>query len=114
MQVGQTLWYVPFRRGEPREVTVTKVGRLWGSFDAEYSGGRFDLKTLRIDNSTGQLYLNREVYERDVFLRKAWGELRKEIDRTYSPPPGVTINQVDNAMRSLFKRGADQSSESPK
>lgn len=113
MQVGQTLWYVPSRlyRGSPREVVVTKIGRQWGYIDGLPSSSRFDLRTLKLDGTTGSLYLNREVYEKQVTLNAAWTELRKAIDRCCSAPDGVTINQIENAMRSLFKRDGQQKSE---
>jgi hypothetical protein len=111
MQIGQKLWYVPpMRGGAPHEVTVTKIGRVWGYFDGSYSGSRFDLKTLTIDSqySSGKLYLTREQHDREVALNRAWREFVKEVNNRYTVPPGATINQIDNAMRSLFKRSALQ------
>lgn len=105
--IGQKLWYVPreLRRADPREVTVTKVGRKWA--DVSGGHGRINVETLEVDgrgySSPGKCWRSREEYEAYDALCKAWDELRTLLSRHWSPPAGVTLNQVANAKRSLFK-----------
>lgn len=63
---GQTLWLVPSRyrhSGEPREVTITKVGRKWLTLN---NGYRAAVDGLALDggeySSPGVCYLTREAW----------------------------------------------------
>jgi hypothetical protein len=103
---GQKLWMVFSQRycGEPREVTVIKVGRKWAEIDVR--GYRIDKTTLAIDGgdytSPGRCYLCRETYERRVALLRAWNAVASKIDRRYGPADGVTIDDV-RAAAALLK-----------
>lgn len=105
--VGQTLLYVPndLRRSEPREVTVTKIGRKWADISGGYN--RISITTLDVDgygySSPGKCWRSREAYESHKKLCEAWSELRRLIDAKWYVPEGVTLSQIENAKRSLFK-----------
>lgn len=63
---GQKLWMVPRHRymGEPREVTITKVGRKWLTLDNRH---RAAVDGLTLDGgeymSPGVCYLTRQEWE---------------------------------------------------
>lgn len=108
-EVGQSLWWVPAqRRGTPHAVNIKAVGRKWLQLD---NHERVDIKTLFADggdySSPGRCYLSEEAWRADVALCVAWDELRLTMSRHYVPPDGVTMSQIQNARRSLFKSTAD-------
>lgn len=104
--VGAKLYYVPHdsRRHSPRHVTVTRVGRKWADID---SGQRIDVKTLAVDaggySSPGRCWRSEEEYTRHAQLQEAWRAFRALVDKEWEAPAGVTMNQIENAKRSLFK-----------
>lgn len=104
LTVGQELWLVP-DRGMARAVKVVKVGRKWAELD---NRDRVDMNTMKLDGgeyaSPGQCYLSREVHDREVELRIAWAYFSGLVcDHRHGPPEGVTIAQIANAQRALFK-----------
>lgn len=112
--IGQELWWVPTNgrgRSEPSSVTVTKLGRRWIGLS---NGHKFDIDTMRADggqySSPGRCYLSQAEHEREMALEFAWAELRAAIENHYRPPPGVTVSQIDNAKRALFKGSSSTSS----
>lgn len=105
LSLGQTLWYVPSsRRGTPHEAKIQGLGRKWATLD---NGERINISTLLADGgqyfSPGRCYLSKEAYEAELAVCKAWNEFRNTVSRCYSPPEAVTLNQIHNAHRALFK-----------
>lgn len=100
---GQKLWWVPRRNryAQPKEVTVTKVGRKWAQLD---NHERIDLKTLVADagqySPSGCCYLSREEYEQAEALAQAWSNLERDL-RHARKPDGVTICDIA-AVRQLL------------
>lgn len=118
--VGQSLWWVPAHRGgTPVAVTVQAVGRKWLKLSNHH---QVDIQTLVADgghySSPGRCYQSEEAWTAYVGLCAAWDELRRTMSQHYVPPDGVTLSQIQNAQRSLFKRTADNetaaSNEVPK
>lgn len=112
LEAGMTLWYVRRGRGfndmPPEdlgcEVRVVSVGRRWAALDNDV---RIDMATLAADGgdyqSPGQCYVSQVAFQDHVRLNMAWHELRRLVQWETRPPKGVTLAQVHNAMRSLFK-----------
>lgn len=104
LQEGQKLWWVysSNRRGQPREVTVTKVGRKWAQLD---NNCRIDIETLLADGgdymSPGCCYLSKDIYDSGVALQKAWSEMKRDIQYA-STPEGVTVVDIQ-AARTLLR-----------
>ena len=100
---GQKLWWVPAksRYAQPKEVTVTKVGRKWAQLD-NYE--RIDLETLVADpgqcSPNGRCYLSREAREQEEMLGKAWGKLKYDLQYTRATK-GVTIADIEAARQLL-------------
>ena len=104
LQEGQKLWWVysSSRRGQPREVTVTKVGRKWAQID---NNCRIDIETLLADGgdhmSPGGCYLSKDIYDAEVALQKAWSGMKRDIQ--YAPiQDGVTVVDIE-AARTLLR-----------
>lgn len=101
--VGQKLWYVPYHRwdGQPREATVTKVGRKWVYINV-YQECRFavDDPHMGIDggsqSSPGRCYTCKEEYDASMALKQAWSELWKQVDR-HNVPDGITVEDIQQA-----------------
>ena len=60
IKVGQELYVPPTMWSNPSIVTVTKVGRLWGTTGRN---SRFDLETMRYEHGRGRLYLSLDHYK---------------------------------------------------
>lgn len=108
LTAGTQLYYVPQgRRGTPIFVTVTKVGRIYATLD---NGERINIQTLWQDDgqysSRAKCWRSKEEYESSLALEKAWREFCQLVDRNWQLPDGVTINQIQNARRALFKETA--------
>ena len=82
LKVGQELWYAPPRGwGQPRIVTVEKVGRKWARLD---NGRRIDVTNLYADCSVpgfGRCYLSEADVLREEQLWAAWRALRDALSR---------------------------------
>lgn len=89
-------------------MTVERVGRRWVYLD---NAARIDAETMWADGagfgSPGRCYLSEAEFHDEMKLCATWDSLRQKIATQYRPPDGVTLSQVENALRSLFKRSAD-------
>lgn len=109
MIAGQELWFVPQEsRRPPYAVTIKQVGRKWLHLS---NGERIDKATLIADghgySSPGTAYPSREIYEGRIALQNAWIEFARKVEKTWlRAPPGVTLAQIQNAERALFKDSA--------
>ncbi|MCP3680295.1 MAG: hypothetical protein GY782_08620 [Gammaproteobacteria bacterium] len=107
-KVGQKLYFVPFnirRDGEPRAVTITKVGRKWVCLNhPTWKPYRFDKDTMQVDggdwSSPAKCYLNKEAYESEKKLNNAWAELQDLILHS-RPSKGVTLEDINKAKELL-------------
>ena len=81
LSVGQTLWFVPadLRYTQPREVTLTGVGRRWATFKIPGREVRIEKTTLREEgNNSGRCYLSRAEWDAQQARIAAWTELRRK------------------------------------
>jgi len=106
-KIGDKLWYVPRERymGSPRELTVTKVGRVWFETDGR-RGLRFRIDTMQADGgqyiSPGRAYWSREFYELESALDAEWEKFRNMILNTRHRPESVEyIQQIQKAFETL-------------
>ena len=104
--VGQELIFQPYQRsvGNVNSCKVEKVGRKWITLT---NGYRIDKETLVADGGRysppGCAWLSKKDYDDSIALTTAWLVFRTAVDRKHSVPEGVTLNQITNAHRSLFK-----------
>ena len=107
LSVGQKLWFVPDRHfGQPREVTVLKIGRKWAAISER--GDRIDIETLVVDgkgySSPGRCYRSREGYETIAAANAAWDALMRDLRNTYQRPRGLTVEDIEQARRILLQQ----------
>ena len=101
-EVGQKMWFVRSekRRGEPREVTVEKSGRVWATLS---NGMRCD-KSGCVDggqyNSPGHCYVSREAYEFDQSRLTAWRKFKCGLEHK-KMPAALTIEALAQIAASL-------------
>lgn len=101
-EVGQKLWFVRSERrsGEPREVTVQKVGRVW----AKLSNGLRCDATGKVDGgnytSPGHCHLSREDYELEQSRLAAWWTFKRNLERKQMPE-SLTIEALAQIAASL-------------
>ena len=106
--VGQRLWFVyeDHRRGEPREITVIKVGRKWAQLSNYY---RIDINTMVVDGgvypSPGKCYESQKHYEYCCAANKLWDATRNGM--RYVVPVGVTLNDIKQARKLLGLEDVD-------
>lgn len=104
--VGQQVWFVPNEKyhGEPRYLTVTKLGRRW--IVTNQRGKRFDRETLVIDgggyNSPGRVWLDKEEWEAESAKSKAWEEMHGVMRGLWKAPAHLTTEQI-KAMTETVK-----------
>jgi hypothetical protein len=97
LTVGQTLWFVAESwNGKPqgRDVTVTKVGRLW--FEHDGSAARFDVKTLRHENGRGQCWLSGAAHAVHKERIREWRRISEFLD-SRNPPGDVSLHSLKQA-----------------
>ena len=97
-KVGQKLWFVRSERrsGEPREVTVEKIGRVWTTLSnglrcdasGKVDGGKYQ--------SPGHCYASREVYE----LEQARWKFKRNLEHKRMPE-SLTIEALAQIAASL-------------
>ena len=107
--VGQQLWFIPNDirpdgRGEqPRFMVVTKVGRKW--LQLEGFSRRASIETGLVFEGNagewchGQCYVDRDAYQADADLTKAWREFRERVERLQSVPELVTQEWLVESRR---------------
>ena len=101
---GQKLWLVPSHRymGEPREVTIVKVGRKWLTLN---NGHRAAVDGLALDGgeymSPGVCYLSREAWEIEKALNESCSQLRRDVDMAHRVPDGLTVQSIHDARKLL-------------
>jgi hypothetical protein len=106
LTVGQVLWFVPSHiRDKPEAVTVLKIGRKWAHIGKH---GRVNRETLFVDGGTfaspGRCWLSKEAWEAEVRRQEAWQRLRKDIDRQWQAPDGLSLEQIEQAIEILSSR----------
>lgn len=104
--VGQQLWFVyaDKRRGDPRYVTVTKVGRSYAEVDDLRYKIRLDDLTAENPKygSPGQCHVSKEAWEAANTLRAAWRSFLDAAGRYgWDPPASVTLADIEQAKRLL-------------
>ena len=97
------VWYVPSRNGNPRAVTVEKVGRKWVTF--KEIEGRTAIGSTEVEiqgfGRVGILYPSREVWAEKRLLEAAWSDVQRDLCRKTARPAGVTLEDI-NAARGLL------------
>lgn len=101
-KVGQKLWFVRSERrsGEPREVTVEKIGRVWTTLSnglrcdasGKVDGGKYQ--------SPGHCYASREVYELEQARLAAWWKFKRNLEHKRMPE-SLTIEALAQIAASL-------------
>lgn len=104
LAVGQKLWFhsrVSVRYRSSHEVTISKIGSRWATIDND----RISLETLEMDgggySSPGQCWISKEACDLAQETSAAWDRLRQSIDRTYSHPTSVTLEDIQQVRKQL-------------
>lgn len=106
IEVGQKLWFVPQMKyaGDPREITVVKVGRKWAYTD-ERRADRFNVETLALDGHgytpSGRLYLRQEDHTREQEISAEWTKAKASMSNKWHAPDGVTADDIRAAVKLL-------------
>ena len=101
-EVGQKLWFVRSekRSGEPREVTVEKVGRVWATLSNHLrcdATGKVDGGSYQ---SPGHCYVNRGAYELEQARLIAWRKFTCGLEYKQMPET-LTIEALAQIAASL-------------
>ncbi len=110
LEVGQKVWVKwTSRHHVLTELDVTSIGRKWVYLqDGRYrvaigerilDGGGF--------TSPGTLYLSKREYDDNGETSKVWTRFRRSVERLYSAPEGVTLDDIDRA-RGFLRLPEDQ------
>jgi hypothetical protein len=105
LEIGQKLWFVPSDRrwSQPREVTVTKIGRKWAYTNRYRNEEKVDKETLVVSGggyaSPGRCWLSQEEYEAHAAADREWRRLKN--DMPWSVPNGVTVEKIGVVRRLL-------------
>lgn len=100
--VGQRLWFVhgDQRRGAPRFVKVSKIGRKWVSLD--FCNYRLDPETGWVDEpamgSVGRIYLYKEDWENAQEANKLWCALMQITGHGYKPKSADVVREAAKAL----------------
>lgn len=101
--VGDTLYYVPnnmVRRGNPKYVTISKIGRTWLYCD----GMRVDKETLVVDgrgySSPGKCWLSQDEHEQHLLVKIAWNNFKIMVEHHH--PRDVSVEDIQEATQLLF------------
>jgi hypothetical protein len=97
--VGQTLFFVPSYSRDAhlaREVTVTKVGRMWSELSNGYRIGNEDwIADGGGYSSPGRCYASREEYEHELARQQYWESIVRSISDTWRCPEHLTIDGLN-------------------
>ncbi len=111
LKPGDTVWFVP---GDRRNIahmgplTVAKVGREYVTTQHKHCASRAGDR-FRLDNGCsgpgqwpdGRIYPDRDAYERERLRQVEWEGMRRELASLYSPPDGVTAEDIIKARELL-------------
>ncbi len=102
LKPGDTLFWVPDNYGNPRNVTIEKVGRKWLTVGRH----RVHAETL-VGETPGygrvaQCYLSEAEHRALIDRRLAWGNLRRVVANIGMPPKGLSTDQI-NQMREAIQ-----------
>lgn len=101
--VGQELYYVPDKYGNPRSVTITKVGRLWLEIGSGYP--RIKKDTMAVDgrgySPPGSVYLSKADHDMKMTLSSAWSKFTRAVRPVYQAPVGTTVENIEKAQELL-------------
>lgn len=84
LKVGQELYMVPSRRmGDPRMVTIAKIGRIWATLEGHT--GRICMERLFLDggqySSRASCYLSKDDYLQRKERERVWNEFSRQVDQ---------------------------------
>lgn len=99
-KIGQEVYFVPYpRRGLPRMVKVTSVGRKY--FDAV--GVKVHLTDWRekTEYACGKAWETKEAYEAHILTQEKWSKFRCAIGSEYQLPAGITESSIQQAAELL-------------
>ena len=105
LAVGQVLWFVPSQRGgggQPREMTVRKIGRKWAAISSRAADEyRISLETLDADGgdymSPGTCWLSQAEHEASQRASVAWRAFVRDVEYKSTPP----MDTITEAARLL-------------
>lgn len=104
--VGQKLWLQHiFSNSRSRYVEIARVGRKWLYAGVGANILRIDKKTLDVDSEQYYCYESREAWQEFRFKTDAWRRLRDNIWYYSSPPPLLTLEDIQSFHNKL--RGED-------
>src|SRR5690348_1248446 len=106
LKVGQKLWCVPYHRyGQPCEVTVVTIGRVWATIEGYRQGTRIDKRTLHMDggqySSPGRCYLSREEWDIAKEEDNLWHAFYQNVRDKSNKPRGLTADHIREAAKLL-------------
>jgi hypothetical protein len=90
--------------GEPREVTVAKIGHKWITLEGRRPI-RIDRKTMYADGgvytSPGRCYLSKAEYEAEERRRDRWRLIANRAGNIWNKPDHITDADLDDLERIL-------------
>lgn len=92
-EVGQSLYWTR-GRDTPKEVTITKVGRVYLSLNNDQRVLRTTLLEPQSYGYLAKCWLSKELYEEHLKKCSAWCDLRDLISNIYSPPEHLAMDQI--------------------
>lgn len=99
---GDALYWVPMHRGNPTDVTVTKVGRKWLELSNRY---RVSVDDLSIDGKgytvEARCFHSQTDYALWKARNEAWAKVHEKIHRFYRAPDEVSTEGIVQIMEIL-------------
>lgn len=103
VKVGDVLWYQPFdTRDRGHEIRIEKIGRkfIYSNFHSKFEVDT-GLQVHKGYSSSGRVYLTKADHDAEVALTAAYRKLADQFWRTWTPPAGVTIDNIKQARALL-------------
>lgn len=103
MRIGDKLWFVQMayngrEKGEGKDLTITKVGRLYAYSQAEWRLYKINLESLAVVDERGQFdgqcYPSKEAHEMEKLRQQEWKRLYQWIDKSWTAPDNVTLPEI--------------------
>lgn len=121
-QVGGQLWYVPKAKykylGEPRYVTITKIGRKWLYVGEDWLQHKVDAERLSVHSLDGQhgfgyCYRDKSAYEHSQLKAAEWQKLKNFVDHQYQVPEKITLTDIIDMQEMVGMRVAERVERAP-